>query len=193
MEGFRAMERGDVEAIVALAHPDVEFVNPDTALEPGTRHGLDGLRGGMAAFLEAFEDLRFEYDRIVDMENCVAVTGTFKARGRGSGMELPDAPFAVVVTQRDGKLCATSGSTRPRKPCAPRACRLRASSGAASRGEGDSGSSASATIRMRDLVSFAMSLDALDLEGRVEPAPTPSRRPPDRASRCPTPTHWPSW
>jgi ketosteroid isomerase-like protein len=104
MEGFRAMERGDVEAIVALAHPDVEFVNPDTALEPGTRHGLDGLRGGMAAFLEAFSDLRFEYDRIVEIEDCVVVTGTFKARGRGSGMELPDAPFAVVVTQRDGKL-----------------------------------------------------------------------------------------
>lgn len=104
MEGFRAMERGDVEAIVALAHPDVEFVNPDTALEPGTRHGPEGLRAGMAAILEAFEDLRFDYDRVVEMEDCVVATGTFQARGRGSGMELSDAPFAVVVTQRNGKL-----------------------------------------------------------------------------------------
>lgn len=104
MEGFRAMERGDVEAIVALAHPDVEFVNPETALEPGTRHGLDGLRIGMAAMLEAFEDLHFDHERIVDQGECVVATGTFRARGRASGMELADAPFAVVVTQRDGKL-----------------------------------------------------------------------------------------
>ncbi len=104
MEGFRAMERGDVEAVVALADPEVEFVNPDTALEPGTRHGPEGLRAGMGAFLEAFEDLRFDYDRVVDLEDHVVVTGTFRARGRGSGMELPPAPFAVVVTQRDGKL-----------------------------------------------------------------------------------------
>ena len=104
MEGFRAMGRGDVEAIVALADPDVEFVNPDTALEPGTRHGPEGLRAGMAAFLEAFRDLRFDFDRVVDMDDRVVVTGTFRARGRGSGMELPAAPYAVVVTQRDGKL-----------------------------------------------------------------------------------------
>ena len=103
-EGFRAMERGDVEAIVALAHPDVEFVNPDTALEPGTRHGPDGLRAGMAGILEAFEDLRFDYERIVDLDDRVVAIGTFLGRGRGSGMELPPAPFAVVVTLRDGKM-----------------------------------------------------------------------------------------
>ena len=98
------MERGDVEAIVALAHPDVEFVNPDSALEPGTRHGLDGLRVGMTAMLEAFEDLHFDYERIVDMDDRVVALGTFRGRGRGSGVELGDAPFAIVVTQRDGKL-----------------------------------------------------------------------------------------
>ncbi len=103
-EGFRAMERGDVEAIVALAHPDVEFVNPDTALEPGTRHGLDGLRAGMAAMLEAFEDLRFDYERIVDNGDRVVAIGTFRGRGRGSGVELGSTPFAVVITLRDGKM-----------------------------------------------------------------------------------------
>jgi ketosteroid isomerase-like protein len=102
-EGFRAMERGDVEAIVALAHPDVEFVNPDTALEPGTRHGPDGLRIGMAAVLEVFDDLRFEYERIIDLEDRVVAIGTFSGRGKGSGLVVP-APFAIVVTLRDGKL-----------------------------------------------------------------------------------------
>jgi ketosteroid isomerase-like protein len=104
LQGFRAMERGDVEAIVALAHPDVEFVNPDTALEPGTRHGPDGLRRGMAGMLEAFEGLRFEYDRIVDVDRHVVAIGTFRGRGRGSGAEFAPVPFALVVTLRDGKL-----------------------------------------------------------------------------------------
>ena len=97
IEGFRAMERGDVEWIVALADPDVEFVNPDHALESGTRHGPDGLRAGMAAMLEAFEDLRFEHDRIVEVGDRVAATGTFTGRGRGSG----DALRAAAVRRRD--------------------------------------------------------------------------------------------
>ena len=104
IEGFRAMERGDVEWIVALADPDVEFVNPDHALESGTRHGPDGLRAGMAAMLEAFEDLRFKHDRIVEVGDRVAATGTFTGRGRGSGMPFGPMTFAVVTTQRDGKL-----------------------------------------------------------------------------------------
>jgi ketosteroid isomerase-like protein len=104
LEGFRAMERGDVEAIVALSHPDVEFVNPDTALEPGTRHGPDGLRIGMAAVLEVFEDLRFDHERIIDLEDRVVAIGTFSGRGRVSGLGVGPAPFAIVVTLRDGKL-----------------------------------------------------------------------------------------
>lgn len=103
LEGFRAMERGDVEAIVALAHPDVEFVNPDTAVEPGTRRGLDGLRIGMAAVLEVFDDLRFDHERIIDIEDRLVAIGTFSGRGKGSGLVVP-APFAIVVTLRDGRL-----------------------------------------------------------------------------------------
>ena len=58
----------------------------------------------MAAILEAFEDLRFDYERIVELGDRVVAIGTFLGRGRGSGVELRPAPFAVVVTQRDGKM-----------------------------------------------------------------------------------------
>ena len=104
IEGFRAMERGDVEWIVALADPDVVFINPEHALESGTRHGPDGLRVGMAGILDAFEDLRFEHDQIVEVDDRVLVTGTFSGRGRASGMPFGPMPFAVVVTQRHGRL-----------------------------------------------------------------------------------------
>jgi ketosteroid isomerase-like protein len=104
IEGFRAMERGDVEWIVARADPDVEFVNPDYALESGTRHGPDGLRAGMHGMLDAFEDLRFEHHQILEVDDRVVATGTFTGRGRASGMPFGPLPFAVVATQRDGRL-----------------------------------------------------------------------------------------
>ena len=34
----------------------------------------------------------------------MAATGTFTGRGRGSGMPFGPLPFAVVATQRDGRL-----------------------------------------------------------------------------------------
>jgi ketosteroid isomerase-like protein len=104
IEGFRAMERGDVEWIVGLADPDVEFVNPEHALESGTRHGPDGLRAGMHGILDAFENLRFTHDRTVEVGDRVVATGTFTAQGRGSGIAFGPLTFAVVATQREGRL-----------------------------------------------------------------------------------------
>lgn len=34
-----AWNRRDLEAILSLAHPDIEYVNPPTAIEPGVRSG----------------------------------------------------------------------------------------------------------------------------------------------------------
>ncbi len=104
MEGLRAMERGDLDAIVAMADPEVEFINPEHALEPGTRHGHDGLRAGLGAMLEVFEDLRFEPERVVENGDHVVAFGNFWARGRGSGMEVGPTTFAVLATLRDGKM-----------------------------------------------------------------------------------------
>jgi ketosteroid isomerase-like protein len=103
MEGLRAMERGDLDAIVAMADPEVEFINPEHALEPGTRHGHDGLRVGLGAMLEVFENLKFELERVVENGDHVVALGSFRARGRGSGMEVV-ATFAVLATLRDGKM-----------------------------------------------------------------------------------------
>jgi ketosteroid isomerase-like protein len=104
MEGFRAMERGDLDAIVDLADPDVTFVNPDGALEPGTREGKEGLRIGLGAILDVFEDLRFDHQRIVETGDRVLLTGTFSARGKGSGMQIHPSPFAILITMRDARM-----------------------------------------------------------------------------------------
>lgn len=103
-KALEAMRQGDLDAIVALSEPDVEFVNPATALEPGTRYGRDGLRIGLGGMLEAFEDMRFEAERIVDLGDRVLATGTFSGRGRGSGYQFDPQPFCFLVTLRGEKM-----------------------------------------------------------------------------------------
>ena len=42
-ELVEAWDRQDLDAVLALVTDDVMYINPPMALEPGTRHGKDGL------------------------------------------------------------------------------------------------------------------------------------------------------
>jgi ketosteroid isomerase-like protein len=59
-----AWNRRDLEGMLALADPEVEYVNAPDALEPGTRHGHDGLTLVVNAQWEAMPGMRQEIDRI---------------------------------------------------------------------------------------------------------------------------------
>ena len=100
-QSLLAMERGDVDAIVSQAHPEVEFVNPSYAIEPGTRHGVEGFRKGMTNMLDAFDDLRFDSLRIVDLGDRILALGSWTGRGRGSRYRFDPQPFAFLVTLED--------------------------------------------------------------------------------------------
>jgi uncharacterized protein len=102
-EGFAAMQRGDVEALVALVHPNVAFVNPEYAIESGTRHGPDGYQIAILAMFDIFEDFEFATLELVDLDDRVLVRGRVVARAKGSGVPL-DQPFGHVLTFEDGKL-----------------------------------------------------------------------------------------
>lgn len=103
-EGLASMEQGDVEPIVAQAHPDVEFVNPPYALEPGTRRGIEGVRTALRNMLDAFVDLRFESVRVIDLGERVVALGTWTGRGKGSRYRFDPQPFAFLITFRDGQM-----------------------------------------------------------------------------------------
>jgi ketosteroid isomerase-like protein len=54
--------------------------------------------------LDAFEDLRIDVDRLVEVDERVVATGHFSGRGRESGAEFTPQPFGLVLTFRAGKL-----------------------------------------------------------------------------------------
>jgi ketosteroid isomerase-like protein len=112
-EALKAMERGDVDAVSAQAHPDVEFVNPPYALEPGTRHGIAGFKAGLQGMLEAFEELRFESGRVIDLGDRVVATGLWSGKGRGSEYEFAPQPYAFVASMRDGQMIRYEWFTEP--------------------------------------------------------------------------------
>jgi ketosteroid isomerase-like protein len=101
---FDAVGRGDIEAALRYVRSDGEWVNPDNAMEPGTRRGLDGVRTALAALRESFADLRFDINEMHDLGDRVLVTGKFSGVGRASGAGFGPQPFGSVVTLAGGKI-----------------------------------------------------------------------------------------
>ena len=77
---------GDPEELMKLATPDVEYVNPPYAVEPGVRRGL----AAVARAMRAFGDV-------------VVAAVSWYVRGRGSERELVNKE-AHTWTLREGRI-----------------------------------------------------------------------------------------
>jgi ketosteroid isomerase-like protein len=86
----------------SLLHPDIEWINPPYALEPGTRKGIDAFASITGELNDRFEDFRMEVERLIDMGDRVVVIATMRGRGAGSGIEVENR-HGSVWTVRDGK------------------------------------------------------------------------------------------
>jgi uncharacterized protein len=85
-----------------LLHPDIEWVNPSYALEPGTRTGIEAFTAITGELNETVSDFRMDVERFVDAGDRVAVIATMRGRGSGSGVEVENR-HGSVWTIRDGK------------------------------------------------------------------------------------------
>jgi ketosteroid isomerase-like protein len=94
----RAIHEGWVEGVSTshLIAPDLEYVNPPYAVEPGTVQG----RGTLFRVRDVYPDFRLEPERYVDAGDDVVVIGM--ARGTGSsGVEIARRQ-GYVWTVKDG-------------------------------------------------------------------------------------------
>jgi ketosteroid isomerase-like protein len=108
--------------LVALCEPDVEFHSRIAEAEHVTYRGHDGVRDYVASMSEAFEWIRTEALEVIDGVERIVVCNRFRARGRGSGVEV-EADFFHAIKVRDGK--AVWWAFYPSKPEALEAVGLR--------------------------------------------------------------------
>lgn len=85
-----AGSRGDLDAVLALHHPDWEGFIPEEYPVAGTWRGLDGVRGFAEEWLEAWEEFRVEPDDFIEGGDAVVAAVRYWGRGRGSGVEITD-------------------------------------------------------------------------------------------------------
>lgn len=93
---FRALERGDVDAFVAQAHPEIEFNSLLAEADRRSFHGHEGVRewfdlmqgtmGGIRIETESFEALDYPDTALVKM----------KVMGEASGVEIAQVMWQVV-------------------------------------------------------------------------------------------------
>jgi len=106
--GYEAFNRGDVDAVLDLCAPDVEWADisaPDTPLVTGK----DAVRAYFEGMLQVWASPWREAEEIIDLGgDRVLVMCHIMARGRGSGIEV-DARIGDLLTIRDGRVaCWTS-------------------------------------------------------------------------------------
>ena len=86
-----------------LWDPEIEYVNPAGAVEPGTRHGRTAFARAVEKVYEGWETWQMEPEQFEDVGDQVAVVLRYRARGRGSGVEV-EGRESALWTLRNGKV-----------------------------------------------------------------------------------------
>jgi ketosteroid isomerase-like protein len=93
----------DLETMIALADPEVEYVNSPTAVEPGTRHGYDGITIVLQTQWEMLTGARLEIERTYDRGEEVIVLAMLSRQMPGSEDRI-EAQSLLSYKFRDGRL-----------------------------------------------------------------------------------------
>jgi ketosteroid isomerase-like protein len=86
-----------------FAAPDIEYINPPEAVEPGIRRGRGQVAQALRNSREVFESARHEVRELFDCGDAVVAAVRFCTRSRGSGAELVQDE-AHTWTFRDGRI-----------------------------------------------------------------------------------------
>jgi ketosteroid isomerase-like protein len=109
-----AINRADLEAILAVYDPDVDY-RPLRAPIQGAYAGHAGIREWWADTEENFAAFRLEAKEIRDIgDERVLAAGKLHVRGRGSGVEA-SVPSASLIAFRGGLIVALKDYGDPEK------------------------------------------------------------------------------
>jgi ketosteroid isomerase-like protein len=100
---YDAWARNEFPGPTHLLDAQIAYVNPPAAVEPGTRQGLAAFsRAVEQVFQEGWDSWRVEPEQFTASGDRVAVVLRYRARGRGSGVEVRGR-MSALWTVRDGK------------------------------------------------------------------------------------------
>ena len=85
-----AWNRRDIEDLNALGDPEREYVNPPTAIEPGTRSGKDEVTAVVREQWQWLTDARAEIERIYDRGEEAILLARVSRQMPGSDARLED-------------------------------------------------------------------------------------------------------
>jgi ketosteroid isomerase-like protein len=100
---YDAWERGERPGPAELLDPEIEYVNPAGAVEPGTRRGLASFARAVERTREGWDAWDMQLERLEEAGDRAAALVHYRARGRGSGIEL-EGRESALWTIRDGKV-----------------------------------------------------------------------------------------
>ncbi len=87
-EYYAAFNRGDLSAVLDAVDESFEVHDPTVPDFRERQRGSDALRALWALMEEAFEDVRYEVEDVVDLDSRLLVRVRASGRGKGSGIEI---------------------------------------------------------------------------------------------------------
>ena len=100
---FEVWNSGDLEQLIDMMHPDLEFVPLRSQLDGSVYRGPEGMRQFAADMADEWEYQRIVSDEFRQVGQAILMLGRFNARARGSGMEI-EFPCGWVGRLTDGKV-----------------------------------------------------------------------------------------
>jgi ketosteroid isomerase-like protein len=98
--GYEALNRGELRPESFAA--EFEIVEPPEQPGAETRHGPKGVSDSMTSLAEAFDDLQYHPERLIESGNKVVALLRVRGRGKGSGIVV-ESNVAHVWTLQDRK------------------------------------------------------------------------------------------
>ena len=102
---FAAANRRDFDVQLLSMDPGIEYRPAGDQLAPGmdaVLHGHDGFVRRLRAWIETFDDFRFEPEEVIDLGGTLLVTARWSGHGSGSGVPMSGRLFQLYTQNRCG-------------------------------------------------------------------------------------------
>src|SRR3977135_4184451 len=86
--GYEAFNAGGVRAILEDLDPDIRIQERGTVPDRASYHGREGVKKFFDVIVEAFDDLKYEVEDVIDKGANVIVVLRQTVRGRSSGIRM---------------------------------------------------------------------------------------------------------